>query len=428
MTEILLTPDERSLIDEIDQRLAEAQQRLAADQLQRAGALAMVLRSRKLRDGNWDYRAGSLVRTDLCEKVQQAIETRNALDHEKAIALASEAIDAGVRVAAPYTIKSSCLGDLGRREEALGVIVEAMRDCPESEQNVLIQERGFQRLMLGRYAEGWKDWEYRQQRVDLKANLAKVWPDLPEWDGSPNRHVLVCAEKGLGDTVLFARYLATLAERNCPVSFLASKDSAPMAEYLRGYPNIVAAYSGDDSIVRKFDAWIALESLAQYGDGIPGAFEFRELRSVPKHGARFRVGLCWHGGAQAVARNRKPEDPALWPRFAALRGVRSFSLQLGERGPCADCLTADSSLAETAAAIARCDLVITVDTSIAHIAGSLGIPVWMPLHRLNYWPWTMTDAEHTIWYPSLRIFRQQGDAWSDTFDKIASELKELAHG
>ncbi|MCX6633072.1 MAG: hypothetical protein NTW28_36210, partial [Candidatus Solibacter sp.] len=94
-----------------------------------------------------------------------------------------------------------------------------------------------------------------------------------------------------------------------------------------------------------------------------------------------------------------------------------------ERGPCAEELPANSSVLDTVRRACSCDLVISMDTSVVHMTASAGVPTWMPLHKLNYWPWIMTDAEHTVWYPSMRVFRQDGEGWEGVFREIAEQLQ-----
>jgi hypothetical protein len=355
-----------------------------------------------------------------------AIAARETLDAEAAIALADQAIAAGNRSMTPRMVKASSLGDLRRYDEALGVIREALADCPANELDGVLHERGFQRLLSGD-AGGWADWEHRVQRRQLGENLQKFWPDIREWDGSANRCVLVNAEKGLGDSILFARYLPVLFGRGCTVQFLASNASAPMAAAMRGYRGVCGAYSGEDAIPKLASHWIALESLPLYAQQIPAPFEFAgHWRARDRAGRKLRVGICWHGNLEySAAQARRPQDLRDWEPVTCLPEVDFVSLQLGEPGPCGSGLPADSTLNETLAAICGCDLVISTDTSVVHMAGTVGCPTWMPLHRLNYWPWIMSaDDVGTVWYPSMRIFRQR-TAWPPVFEEMAACMERF---
>lgn len=429
-----LTPDERGLIDEIDQQILQLQ-------AQRNGALALALRTRKIREGQWDSRAGSglLTRIDgkveaateqvaLPELVQRALSAREANDAELAIKLADEAIAGGSKSLLLYATKAACLGDLERRAEAIQVCDEGLKACPNDAEG-LRHERGFQRILSGDLVGGWSDWEYRPQRKEVGQNIAKIWPGLKEWDGSPNKMVLVCAEKGLGDTILFARYLSILRKRNCTVQFLTSVASAPMAALLRNTLGIYGAYSGEEQIPTVSESWITLESLPLFADGIPEPFcSLPAWVPAPRKGRKLRVGLCWHGHpTYSASKNRRPEDLKLWEPVTSVRGVEFVSLQLGEQGPCAWPMPGSNTLAQTLDTIRSCDLVISTDTSVVHMAASLGCPTWMPMHRLNYWPWIKDGEEKTPWYPSLRIIRQRDKSgWSQVFERIVEELKAIA--
>jgi hypothetical protein len=358
--------------------------------------------------------------------LNRAIALRGINDVESAIALANESLVIAPTVAA-YQIKASCLGDLQRYDEALIAVNEALLICTQAERDPIINERGFQRL-LSRDWGGWEDWEARIQRFQISQNVSKAWPGIKEWNGEPNSWVLVNAEKGLGDTILFGRYLPTLLERNCKIQLLASKASAPISQLMKFYSGVVGAYSGNDTIPTMSDYWICLESLPKFVDEIPPPLTFP---CVPRwrpnnHGSRrLRVGLCWHGNLDySAAQSRRPQNLQDWEPVTSLP-VDFISLQLGEKGPCSTRLPEDSSLRNTLEVVCSCDLVISTDTSVVHMAASLGCPTWMPLHRLNYWPWIMAGEDRTVWYPSMRIFRQESD-WPSVFAKIGSALEEMS--
>ena len=434
MTTIPLNTDERDLIEGIDRAIAESQTLIIECQNQRAGALNMILRGNKIREGTWDYRGGALVRTDVIPVlVQNSLAARDANDVELSIKLAQEAIAAGDLTAAPRMLQASCLGDLGKHEEALAVIERALVECPPDQHHFILHERGFQRLLNSQFKEGWPDWDYRLQKAQMAENIAKAWPNLKEWDGSANRRVLVCGEKGLGDSVLFARYIRVLLDRNCTVQFLAGKASIPFTEVLRGRPGIFGAYGGDDAIPQVSEMWISLESIPKFVDAIPEPFNFPvQWNPSPRAGRPLRVGLCWHGATgYSASKHRRPEDLKLWDPILQVgksAGVTFTSLQLGEIGPCVEELPGNSSFLDTVRRACACDLVISTDTSVVHMTASASVPTWMPLHKLNYWPWIMTDAEHTVWYPSMRIFRQNGDGWEGVFREIAEQLQAKAQG
>jgi hypothetical protein len=363
--------------------------------------------------------------------VQRAKAAREANDAEGCVVLADRAIAAGDRSMLAYMLKASSLGDLCRYDDSKAVCEEALKACPPSDRVSIINERGFQRLLSGDFEDGWRDWEKRPQRKEIGQNLSKVWPGLVEWDGSPDRFVLLCAEKGLGDTIMFLRYMHILQARNCKIQFLASRDSVGLVPILRNYPGVSGAYGDDDSIPCISEMWICLESLPQFmpdKESMSYPFSFPvSWEPLDQSGRKLRVGLCWHGHSKVVSASkfRRCEDLKLWEPVTSVAGVEFISLQQGEQGPCASSLlSADGTLLHTLETIRGCDLVISTDTSVVHMAASLGCPTWMPMHRLNYWPWIKDGEEKTPWYPSLRIFRQQDKSgWGPVFKRIAGELK-----
>ncbi|MCX6630918.1 MAG: hypothetical protein NTW28_25165 [Candidatus Solibacter sp.] len=432
MISTTLTQDERALIEELDNAIANNQRQTLEFQNQRAGAMTMLLRARKIREGQWDFRNGALVRVDAEGQVpilvRNAIAARDANQAELGIQFAQEAVAGGDASATPRLVQAACLGDLCRYEEALEVIEKALRECSEDQHELIRHERGFQRLLNKQWKDGWADWDCRVQHRQMGENLEKAWPGIKEWDGSPNRRVLVCGEKGLGDSVLFARYLKVLLDRGCTLQFLAGKASTAFSEVLRGRPGIYGAYGGDDAVPQVSEMWISLESLPRFladSGEIPAPFDFQTTWNPPPRAGRpLRVGICWHGHTVfSASKHRRPEDLKYWEPILAKGGVEFLSLQLGERGPCAEELPANSSVLDTVRRACSCDLVISMDTSVVHMTASAGVPIWMPLHKLNYWPWIMTDAEHTVWYPSMRVFRQDGDGWEGVFHEIAEQLQ-----
>ena len=457
-----LTPREISLVEKLLQEAQVAREKADAAQEKARAALSMLVQSRDLDEGSdWNYNGGKLRRVDrgqqaaapaaaepLVEErppvpvplpqaprlVLDALAARDCNDAERAIELAARAIAEGDRGSSSHIIQASCLGDLRRHGEALQVIEAGLKVCPPEEVPNLVNERAFQEILSGDpdlWQDGWRDWESRPQRRDLARNLAAAWPEIKEWSGERDRVVLVCCDKGLGDTVLFARYLRVLTDRGCTLQLNCSRASTPFADAARGRPGVLGAYGSDAQIPKMAEHWIALESLVQHSEErIPAPYDLGpRWEPRPLDGRRPRVGLCWHGAVgYAAAKRRRPEDRALWDSLAAVEGIDFVSLQLGELGPCSEELPAGSSVMDAARIACGCDLVISVDTSSAHIAATCGVPTLVPLMRLNYWPWLSVsgDGARTPWYSSMRMFRQsKGEEWSWTFGRIKAELRKL---
>ena len=263
-----------------------------------------------------------------------------------------------------------------------------------------------------------------------------------------DRVVLVHAEQGLGDTLQFCRYVPLVAAG----SKLVLEVQAPLRRLLSGLPGIAAIVARGDRLP-PYDAHAALLSLPLLvGTRLPTIpCEIPYLAADPRDCARWRqrlgglsglrVGLVWAGGfrpdqpwAAAVDRRRSMALAQMAP-LAAIAGVSFLSLQKGE--PAGQALSPPAGMVlhdftaeladftDTAALIEALDLVISVDTAVAHLAGALGKPVWL-LNRFDTcWRWLL-DRDDSPWYPSLRQFRQPvaGD-WASVMAAVSAALAAL---
>ena len=247
------------------------------------------------------------------------------------------------------------------------------------------------------------------------------------------------AEQGLGDTIQFARYLPLLAERGAKVVLACAP---PLVPLLRTIPGVTVAPK--DGVLPAYDFWVDQMSLPRlFGTGaetIPAAQGYitadpaRVAAWRPVARSRARVGIVWAGNpAYANDRRRSMPVAALAP-ILAVPGVEWISLQAG---PASGAITAwfgipDLSerltdFAATAALVATLDLVITVDTSTAHLAGAMGKTAWVMLAHAADWRW-MHGREDSPWYASMRLFRQSapGD-WAGVAQRVAAAVAER-HG
>jgi len=267
----------------------------------------------------------------------------------------------------------------------------------------------------------------------------------PQWGGEPlaGRGILLHAEQGFGDTIQFARYVPMVAARGGDVVLEVPPALVDLFSAFPGAARVVAA----GSALPPFDLQSPLLSLPlAFGTElatvpVPGAY----LTAPPARAAAWsvhmppapgtRVALCWSGSLQHKSdrhRSVAAEKPA---PVLALPGVQFVSVQKDVRDSDRAFLAATSMLnfgqhlrdfADTAAILAMCDLVITVDTSIAHLAGALGRPTWVLLQHAPDFRWLM-GREDSPWYPSVRLFRQSrlGD-WDGVIGRVARELGLLA--
>jgi tetratricopeptide (TPR) repeat protein len=306
-------------------------------------------------------------------------------------------------------------------------------------------------LLDGKYEEGWREFEWRS-RSSIRSKLGGLVPDtnkLP-WDGTPmeGQTILVYAEQGLGDVIQFARYLPLVREhaRARRVVFLCLPALAPLLEQSGGWDaEIIARGRADAASLPDFDRHVALLSLPlvlQKSEPQPMATPYlqadtekrarwRERLGIAK---RTRIGIAWKGNPKHVDDRRRSIDPRLLLPLLQVPNVDFYSLQIempGTEPPTGapegiiDLTTHISDFADTAAFIAELDLVISVDTATAHVAGALGRPVWTLLPFSPDWRWRL-GSESTPWYPTMRLFRQKATgAWEEVIQRVTAELAKL---
>lgn len=296
-------------------------------------------------------------------------------------------------------------------------------------------------LSQGRLEEGWEGYEFRFKCGEFKGKRYKE----PRWDGAPleGRTLLVHAEQGLGDSIQFVRYLPLIEDRGGRVIFLCPPPLEAMFRTLRSSVELVA----DAKRLPKIDVQIPLMSLPYLLgtrlETIPADVPY--LAADPARmaawadefaGVRdFKVGICWQGNPKHKGDRYRSLPLTTFEPLVNLPGVRFFSLQKNHgqeqlaKAPFADQITnlaprLDSFL-DTAAAMQHLDLIVCCDTSLAHLAGALGRPVWVALPRSPDWRWLLA-REDSPWYPSLRLFRQRrAGQWGEVFERITAALREL---
>jgi predicted Zn-dependent protease len=276
-------------------------------------------------------------------------------------------------------------------------------------------------LLAGDMPRGMLEYEWRKRHPAYRSDF----PPLPGryWSGGDPAGlvILVRAEQGFGDTIQFARYLLTLAERGATPVLLCDPVLVPL---LSAMPGVVVL--SRTARVEGYDAWIDLMSLPLVLGGMPFAEGY--LRADSRRGTAasgFRVGIAWAGNpAQANDWRRSIPAAALAP-LLAVPGVEFVNLQVGARAGEAglpDLSAQLTDFAKTAALIATLDLVIGVDSAVAHLAGALGAPVWVLLAHVPDWRWLM-ERDDSPWYSSARLFRQgtQGD-WDGAIRQVVEAL------
>ncbi|MBB6252231.1 tetratricopeptide repeat protein [Nitrospirillum iridis] len=293
-------------------------------------------------------------------------------------------------------------------------------------------------LMAGDHAAGWPQFEARRHRP----GHALARPPGMEWDGSDpaGLTLLVHSEQGRGDSVQFARFLAPLAVKGARVVLACQPELVRLLATAPGVDQVVS--TGDP--LPAYDAYCPLLSLP-FRLGLGGPEEWPApapyLAPDPVLAAGFaarlaaagglrRVGVCWAGAPTNPVDGRRSLDPGLLAPLARFTGQVAFvSLQKGIRSAAlpADLKAIDwtaelADYADTAALVSSLDLVVTVDTSIAHLAGALGRPVWLLNRYDGCWRWRKGSID-SPWYPGLVQLRQEemGD-WRAPLSRLTARL------
>jgi tetratricopeptide (TPR) repeat protein len=297
---------------------------------------------------------------------------------------------------------------------------------------------GLYHLLQGDFAKGLPLYDWRMQLPGQ--NFVKIFPQA-RWTGREDLHgktLLVHAEQGMGDVIQFCRFLLPLKDRGARICFALSRDLHRLLQSA-GLPATLC-----QTPPRDVDFQIPLMSLPlALGTRLDTIPQPAPLAAEPERIAcwrqrlgndGFRIGLCWRGGSEQHARDKRFALAALAP-LARLPGIRWISLQKGDAVPeldrpppeirleAFDDLDAGpDAFIDTAAIMANCKLVISADSAPAHLAGSLGVPCWLALKHVPDWRWLLKRPD-TPWYGSVRLFRQpaRGD-WDGVFAAMAQEL------
>ena len=299
-------------------------------------------------------------------------------------------------------------------------------------------------LLSGDYARGWPAYEWRFKRGEAR----RVYPHQlngRRWDGSSygGERLLVHCEQGLGDVIQFCRYLPMVKTLGGTLLFETHAPLKTLLARMQGGPDQMVAFDPKNPPHLPYSQHIPLMSL-------PGLFNTRPT-TIPTHipylhadpkkvadwqnrlvrapVAGLRVGMVWHG---SETDNRRSCPITNWLPLWQVPGVSYFSLQkgpavsdlkqLGDAHPLLPIGDQLDDFDDTAAVIANLDLVITIDTAVAHLAGAMGKPVWIILHQVPDWRWLQARSD-SPWYPTARLFRQPspGD-WPAVIHAVAEAL------
>jgi len=353
---------------------------------------------------------------------------------EQAADLFRRAVDLNPRDSASWNNLGKCLKELNRLEDSVAAYdraLEILPDYPNARYG-----RGTSLLAAGRLLEGFKDYEWRR-RLRAARKFSR-----PEWTGNaiPGKALFLYAEQGYGDALQMARFIQVARERCGRVIVECRPDLETLFNYSKCADHVVPF----GAPMPAFDYFLPLASLPHILgatlETIPGQTPY--LHAPPNNcvaaasEGKLKVGLAWAGSRdhqQDAARSIRLE--AFMP-ILRTPGVSFFNLQKPVPDLDHPCLNAVSnrvnsdlgltSFLETASVIAGLDLVITVDTAVAHLAGALGKPVWLLLQHSPDWRWFLDRAD-TPWYPTMKLFRQtERGKWETPILSVAEALRQTA--
>ncbi len=330
-----------------------------------------------------------------------------------------------------------------RLPEAIASFREALTQTPDFAQahwNLALAL-----LAHGEFEEGWREYEWRFRIPELARHERQYAGE--RWDGvvRSGQTLLVTAEQGLGDTLQFIRLAQPLAARGVRVLVSAPR---PLVRLLASVPGVAAVYQPDDTLPA-YDAHAPVIALAGAlgitPETIPATVPYlavdperrAEIAAVLSRDPELKVGLAWSGSAHNTNDRRRSIPLATLSPLFDVPGISWYSLQRSEdeadlvRVPASRALAripARNDFDGTAALVDALDLVISVDTSLAHLAGALARPTWVMLPYASDWRWRQARAD-SPWYPTVRLFRQpHAGAWDAVVATIARELAALASG
>ncbi|MBW2411983.1 MAG: glycosyltransferase family protein, partial [Deltaproteobacteria bacterium] len=310
--------------------------------------------------------------------------------------------------------------------------------------------RALANLMAGRLEEGFREYEWRFLKSDWQTVYFQRYR-LPRWDGTPFRgkRLYVHDEQGLGDTLQFVRYLPLVKKRGGTVIMEAKK---PLHGVLRNFPGIdeLVVRSTNGQPAATCDFCIPLLSLPAIFEttleSIPATHPYLFADSVKTHDWRQRlqarglkIGIVWAGRpvvrTDPVGLSYRSCSFQWFASLAQIPEIRIYGLQKGAAaedveksglgGRVINLGAALNDFSDTAAVIANLDLVISIDTSVAHLAGAMGKPIWLLLPKAADWRWLQQRSD-SPWYPSMRLFRQQElGVWDHVFKQIKQSLIHL---
>lgn len=336
---------------------------------------------------------------------------------------------------------ASIYAGAGRHREALDCLDRAIALDPERAE--ARYSRAVLLLQSGDYARGWEEYAWRWRLNSVYSAPARRFA-TPFWDGAPlaGGTVFLHGESAFGESLQFVRYAPLVAQRCARVIFECAPQLRSLLERAPGVGEI--AIAGADT--PKFDAHLPLFELPRlfgttlesipwngpYVHAAPDRIERWRAALASAGGGPLKVGLAWTGNPNNPNNSDRSVPPDALLRLREVPRVALYNLQIGagaagaSRLQLIDLTSRVEDFSDTAALLHHLDLVISIDTSVAHLAGAMGRPVWVMLNLAPDWRYHLERSDNP-WYPTMRLYRQarEGD-WAPVVERVAEDLRKLA--
>lgn len=366
-----------------------------------------------------------VIRQDPTTAINLAVAYARLKDFDQALMYCAEAIVLDAAFLPAYIQQAAIYQERGQFDDAEAVVRRALELHPGNDELLyalsLFELRRWCTPGSTEGTDGWKHYEHRPPRLDLAAKL----DEYEEWTGQPltGKTILVCGEQGIGDQIMFSCYLPLLAELGGKIVLFTRPELARL--FACSFPGVQVIASDGELASIEADYWVAMGSLGNYWK----VNIIRSLQSLSVDASRFaellgpktgklRVGLCWRGNpSHRYDEYRSMTWAEMAPIITSSGNCEFYSLQQHDKESGLPCLIDYChDVADTTAAIAHMDLVVSVDTAVLHLAGAMGKDTIAVLSGPTEWRWGAGETNR--WYPSVQTARRY-----KSFEKIAIDSK-----